>query len=51
MNTLEILEAIEVDLIFTFLGGTENGTIAYSDVVRLFHAKLPETLGAPGLAF
>ncbi len=48
---MTVPDAIEVDLIFTFLGGTENGTIAYSDVVRLFHAELPETLGTPGLAF
>jgi len=47
---MTVPDQIEVDLIYTFLGGTERGFIAYSDVVRLFHAELPRTIGAPGLA-
>lgn len=33
----------EVKLIFAYLGGVDNGSIAYSDVERLLNATLPET--------
>jgi len=49
--TLTIPDQIEVDLIYTFLGGSERGYVDYDDVVRLFYAELPRTLGSPGLAF
>jgi hypothetical protein len=41
---------LEVELIYTFLGGNEQGTILYDDVVRFLHAQLPSTLGEPGTA-
>lgn len=31
----------EIKLIFAYLGGVDNGTIAHSDVVRLFNATMP----------
>ena len=41
---------LEGELIYTFLGGNERGTILYDDVVRFLHAQLPNTLGEPGRA-
>ncbi|MEM9489557.1 MAG: hypothetical protein AAGC55_10460 [Myxococcota bacterium] len=42
-STFEISGAgiTEVNLIYSFLGGVDNGYILYSDVERLFHAQLP----------
>lgn len=40
---------VEVGLIYTFLGGNERGFVDYSDVELFLNAKLPKTLGAPGL--
>jgi hypothetical protein len=34
---------IEVDLIYTYLGGPDRGYVAYEDVNRLLHAQLPTT--------
>ncbi len=41
---------LEGELIYTFLGGNERGTILYDDVVRFLHAQLPNTIGEPGRA-
>ena len=40
--------SIEIGLIYTFLGGDRRGFIDHEDVVRLFHAELPKTIGKPG---
>ena len=34
-------DEIEVSLIFTYLGGVDNGTVLVSDVRRLFQAEIP----------
>ena len=34
--------AVEVDLIFIYLGGEDRGYIDFEDVVRLFHAEMPK---------
>jgi len=41
---------LEGELIYTFLGGNDRGTILYDDVVRFLHAQLPNTIGEPGRA-
>jgi hypothetical protein len=41
--------AIEVGLIYTFLGGNKRGFIDYADVERLFFAELPKTIGRPSV--
>ena len=46
---LSFAGSIEVGLIYTFLGGNEQGYIDHDDVVRFFHAELPKTIGTPGL--
>jgi hypothetical protein len=44
-QNVEISKAgsIEVDLIFSFLGGKDRGFVEYEDVKRLFHAEMPLT--------
>lgn len=39
---------VEVNAIFTFLGGQKNHYIAVSDVERFLKATLPEVIGVPG---
>ena len=48
--TMSFAGRIEIGLIYTFLGGKKRGFIDLDDVVRLFHAELPKTLGKPGRA-
>ncbi|RZA23981.1 MAG: hypothetical protein EOP10_11240 [Proteobacteria bacterium] len=38
---------VEVQLIYTFLGGVERGFVDYEDVNRLFHSELPNVMGSP----
>jgi hypothetical protein len=38
---------LEGELIYTFLGGNDRGSISYDDVVLFLHAQLPGTIGVP----
>ena len=35
------VDKVEADLIFTYLGGVDNGYILLSDIEKLFHAQIP----------
>jgi hypothetical protein len=39
---LTTADLTEVNLIYTYLGGVDNGYILYSDLDRFFHAEIPE---------
>ena len=41
--------SVEVGLIYKYLGGTDRGYVEYDDVVRLFHAEMPETKALQGI--
>lgn len=41
--------SVETGLIYTFLGGERRGYVDLADVDLFLHAKLPKTLGEPGL--
>jgi hypothetical protein len=41
--------AIEVALIYSYLGGHDRGFIEYDDVARLFHAEMPKVKSLDGI--